>query len=479
MEIIRKDTADLQATLVVKIEETDYSEQVNAELKKIRKTAKIKGFRPGQIPLPMVKRMYGNEVISQEVSKYLDEKIKKYLEDNKIDIVGELLPSKVEETKFDIANDKDFQFAFDIGYFSDIEIKLDELKVVEYKIKVEDKTIDEEVKKLLEQNGNFIDIEKVEEKSNIRATIVELDEDKKAKKDGIHVKDGLVLIDILDAKTKEIFIGAEKDAKFIIDLKKTFKNEADLAGLLKIEKEKLSEINDNFEFTINNIQNHAPAEMNQEFFDKIFGKDKVKSEEEFRNKITEAIEAQYKAESKVRFRVDFRNALKESLEIPLPEEFIVQWQMNRRKDETEEAIRKDIDSFKDAIKWDKIITLLSKEHNLEIEQKDLIDSTKANLVNQIAQMGLSVDMFTEEQLDQFANQELEKLNENDKYYLIFSTMERKVLDGLYEKVQKEEKEITFDALKAIYDEENKKIAESKTVEEKTNDKKEEKAEEGK
>ena len=485
MEIIRKDTADLQATLIAKIEEADYSDRVNAELKKIKKTANLKGFRPGQVPLPMVKRMYGNEVISQEVSKYLDEEIKKYLEENKINIVGELLPSKDEETKFDIKKDKDFQFAFDIGYFPEIDIKLDELKIVEYKISVEDKTIDEEVKKLLKQNGNFIDVEKVEEISNIRAKIIELDENKKAKKDGINVEDGLILIDTLDAKTKKKIIGAEKDAKFVIDVKKTFKNEADLAGLLKIEKEKLTEINNNFEFTINSIQNHEPAEMNQEFFDKIFGKDKVKSEEEFRSKITEAIQEQYKAESKVRFRVDFRNALKDAIEMPLPNEFIIQWQMNRRKDETEEAIRKDINSFKDAIKWDKIITLLSKEHKLEIEQKDLIDSTKANLVNQIAQMGLSVDMFTEEQLDQFANQELEKLNENDRYYLIFSTMERKVLDGLYEKVEKEEKEITFDELKAIYDEENKKIAEDKkedTTEEKkkiAEDKKEDTTEENK
>ncbi|MEA3450397.1 MAG: hypothetical protein U9Q83_00675, partial [Bacteroidota bacterium] len=280
------------------------------------------------------------------------------------------------------------------------------------------------------------------------------------------------LIDILDEKTKKEIIGAEKEAIFVFDVKNTFKNDADLAGLLNIEKENLSEINDNFEFTIISIQNSAPAELNQEFFDKVFGEDKIKSEEEFRNKILEAVEEQYKAEAKVRFRFDFRNALKDSLEMPLPEEFIIQWQMNRRKKETEESIRKDIDAFKDAIKWDKIITILAKEHNLEIEQKDILDSTKANLVNQIAQMGLSVDMFTEEQLDKFANQELEKLNENDKYHLIFTTMERKVLDGLYEKVEKDQKEISFDELKAIYDEENKKIAEGKVEENKEENKEE-------
>lgn len=460
MEIIKKDTGELQATLIAKIQETDYAERVEQELKKVRKTANIKGFRPGQVPLPMVKKMFGNDIISQEVSKYLDEELKKYFDENKLEIIGDVLPSKTEETKFDVVNDKDFQFAFDLGFFPEVKVSVDDLKVTEYNISVAEKQIDEEVKKLLDQNGEFTDIEEVDSESNIRATIIELNKDKTVKEDGINVEEGLVLIKYLDEKISTKFIGAKKGAKIIVDVKKAFKSEADLAGLLKIEKEKLADINNNFEFTITQIQDFKKGEINQEFFDKLFGKDEVKSEEEMRNKIRTIIEEQYKAESKVRFRYDFRDTLKQSVEMALPDDFIVLWQLDRRKNETEETIRKDLDSLKDAIKWDKIISVLAKEHNLEITEKDLLDSSKANIINQIAQMGLSTSMFTEEQLNHFAQQELEKLNDNDRYYLIFSTMERKVLDGLYEKVQKEEKQITFDELKAIYDEENKKIAES-------------------
>ncbi len=469
MEIIKKDTGDLQATLIAKIQESDYAERVEKELKKVKKTTNLKGFRPGQVPLPMIKKMFGKEIISQEVSKFLDEEMKKYFEKNNINILGDLLPSKDEETKFDVDKDKDFQFAFDLGFFPEVEINLEELKIPEYKISVQDKQIDEEVEKLLQQNGNFIDVEEVEEKSNIRATVIELNDDNTPKENGIKIDNGLVLIEYLDDDTRKKFIGAKKEAKFIVDVKKAFKSEADLSGLLKIEKEKLPEINTNFEFTITQIQNYIPAEKNQELFDKLFGKDKVKSEEEMRDKIRELIEEQYNAESKVRFRYDLRNILKEKVEMPLPDDFIIKWQMDRRKNESEDAIKKDLESLKEAIKWDRIISILAKEHNLEITEKDLIDSSKANIINQVTQMGLSTSMFTEEQLDQFAAQELEKLNDTDRYYLIFSTMERKVLDGLYEKVQKEEKEITFDELKAIYDEENKKIAENTSKDKESKD----------
>lgn len=467
MEITTNNTNELEATLIVKIEEKDYTEVFEAELKKMRKSANVKGFRPGKVPMGMIKKMYGNEVKAQEVHKLLDEEIKKYLKENKIEIIGDLLPSKTEETKFDIENSTDFQFAFDYGFFPQTEIKLDGLTVPNYTITVEEKTIDDEMKNILDKNGNFIEKEEVDEKSQIRANFTELGDDKKAKEDGISVQDGLVLIDLLDDETKKQLLGAKIDSEFIINVKKSFTNETDLAGLLKIEKEKIAEINDNFEIVITKIEEYKRGELNQDLFDKVFGKDEVKNEEEMRAKIKELIEKQYASESTVRFRYDFRNELKESIDLPLPEEFIIRWQLSRRDDATEESLRKDMKSLKDAIKWDRILALLSDEHNIKVEQSDLLDASKAQIINQLGQMGMSVDMFSDEQMTQFAEQELEKMNENDRYYLVFATMERKVLDGLNDKVNKDEKEITFDELKKIYEDENDKIAkqnEAKKVE---------------
>ncbi len=482
MEVIKKDTGDLQATLLVKIQENDYAERVDKELKKARKTANMKGFRPGHVPMNIIKNMFGKEIVAQEVSKMLDEELKKYFEENKIDYIGDLLSSKDEETKFDVEKDKDFQFAFDFGYYPQIEIKLDELTIPEYKITIEDKTIDEEIKNLQKKYGNFVEAEQASEESNIRANFVELNDDQTPKENGIKVEDGLILIKYLTEDAQKQLIGAKKDDKIILDLKKSFKSQTDLAALLKIDKEKLDEINDKFELTITKIEDYKEGELNQEFFDKLFGKDQVKNEEELRQKVKEIIEEQYKAETKIRFRYDLRNALKEAVEMPLPDDFIVRWQMERRKDAKEEDIRKDIESLKEAIKWDRIVSLLAKEHNLEIDNKDLLEASKANIINQLAQMGLSTSMFSDEQLDQFASQELDRMSDQDRYYMIFATMETKVLDGLHDKVKTEEKEITYDELKKIYEEENKKIAETKPADkteekETTEEKKDENTEE--
>ncbi|MBN2663502.1 MAG: hypothetical protein JXR68_07610, partial [Bacteroidales bacterium] len=394
--------------------------------------------------------------------------IKEFFKNENIEFIGDLLPI-ADQTKFDVENDTNFQFAFEYGFFPETKIDVAELVVPVYKIKIEDKQIEDEIINLQKKYGDFAEAETTEEKSRFRADFVELNDDNTPKENGVKTEDGLVAIEFVEKTLAKELIGIKKDDKINLDVKKAFTNDTDLAALLKIEKNQLPNVNNKFELTIKTIENYKEGELNQDFFDKLFGKDKVKSEDEMKEKIKEVLSQQYKSEAKIRFRYDLKNALDEKVQMPLPDEFIVKWQMDRRKDETEEAIRKELDSLKKAIIWDRILNLLSKEHNLEIEQKDILDSSKANIINSIAQMGLSTDMFSDEQLDQFANQELERMSENDRYSLIFSTVERKVLNGLYEKVVHEEKEITFDQLKAIYEEENKKIAEN-NKEEKTENK---------
>jgi len=449
MEITKNITGELEATLIVKIEEQDYREKVDKELQNIRKKANIKGFRQGKTPLGIIEKMFGRDVKAQEVTRYLDEEVKKYFDENKVDIIGELLPSEKEETKFDIEKDKDFQFAFDFGFYPETKIELGELSVSEYKILVEENFIDEEIKTLQEKHGDFKEVELIVEKSQFRADFTE------QKEDGLKIEDGLVLVSYLDEETKKQVLNAKVGTKFTIDVKKAFANETDLAALLKIEKDKLDTVSNIFEIEIKKIENYEKGELNQDFFDKLFGKDEVKSLEEMRSKLREIIEKQYDGESQMRFRIDFREALKNSVNINLPDEFLVKWQKNRRKTEDVEKIRKELTDTKTHIKWDRILSILSDEHNIKVEQEDLLESVKGNIINSIAQMGLSVSMFSDEQLDHFAEQELEKMKENDRYYLVFSTLERKVLDGLKDKVIKVQSEITFDELKSLYEKENK------------------------
>jgi len=472
MEFIKNSTAELEATLTVKVEESDYKEVVDKELKKIRKSANIKGYRPGHVPPQVIKKMFGRDTIAQEVSKMLDEKIKEHFKEEKIEVIGDILPV-YSETKFDVEKDTNFQFVFEYGFFPETKINVEEISVPVYNIKIEEKQVQDEMKNLQKKYGDFVEAETTEEKSRFRADFVELNDDNTPKENGVKTEEGLVAIEFVEEKSAKKLIGIKKDDKIILDVKKAFTNDTDLAALLKIEKEDLENINNNFELSIKKIENYKEGELNQDFYDKLFGKDTVKTEDEMKEKVKEIITQQYKSETKIRFRYDMRTILDEMIEMPLPEEFVVKWQMDRRKDATEQDIRKELDGLKKAIKWDRILNIISLEHNLQIEQKDLLESSKANIINSLSQMGMSTDMFSEEQLDQFANQELERMEENDRYSLIFTTVERKVLDGLFEKVKHEEKEITFDEMKKIYEEENKKIAESNKEEKIEDDEKEE------
>ncbi len=472
MEFIKNDKGELEATLIVKVQEDDYKDAVKKELKKLGKKANIKGFRPGHIPPQVLQRLYGNEVLTQEVSKMVDKELKDYLKKENIEIIGDLVHNS-NETQFDVDKNKDFKFGFDIGIFPKININLDSIKVPEYNIIVEDKTIDEEIEKLKKQHGNFIEADTIDEKSRFRADFIELDENDKPKDDGVNTENALVVVDVItDKETQKKLIGGKKDDKFIVDVKKAFSNETDLAALLNVKKENLPQINNKFQIQIKTIENHKETELNQAFFDKLFGKDQIKSAEEMREKIKDIIKKQYESESKARFRYDLRDELENNVEMPLPDEFIVKWQLDRRKDAKEDEIRNELDTLKRAIKWDKVLNILSKKHNLEIDEKDLLESSKANIVNSLAQMGMSTQMFSDEQLEQFAKQELEKMNENDRYSLIFATVEKKVLNGLYDKVEKEQKDITFDQLKKMYEKDNQKYKKQNNIKDNNKENKE-------
>lgn len=457
MEITKNNITEQEAILVIKFEENDYKETVKNELKKIRKTANLKGYRRGNVPIEVIKKMHGNSIITQEVIKILDDKIKEYLEKEDINHLGELLPID-EQTKFEVGKSTDFQFAFKLAILPKIELSIEDLTIPEYIIKIEEKTIDNEITQLKKQHGTFVDSDKVSEDTQIRADLVELNENNTPKENGIISKDNLVVLDYIDEQTKNQLIDSKLEDKHTIDVKKAFKNETDLAALLKIKKEQLPEISPNFDLTIKKIEQRKDAELNQTLYDRLFGENKVKTEEEFKQKITENIKKRYEEETAIRFRFDLRYTLEKEIDLPLPEDFIVSWQLKNRKNTTEEQIRSELEDIKKIIKWDYILKHFSKKYDLQITQQDLINATKGNIIQSLLQMGLSTNMFTEEQLNQFAIQELEKLDESKKYSLTFTALEHKTLDGLHNKVKTEQKEITIEELNNIYEKENKQIA---------------------
>lgn len=450
MEITRKDKGNLQATLVVKIQENDYLEAVNEELKKLRKQTNIKGFRPGHVPMNVVQRMFGDKVKVEEVNKVIDKQIKEYLKENKLDLIGELLPTD-EESKIDFEKDKDFEFSFDAGFYPEINIDIESLDVKKYIITATDELIEKEIDNIKRKHGEMVEKEEVEDQEGVSIYI----DAKEKKEDGIKITDSMILVSTLSDEAKEKIIGAKVNDKLELNLKKAISNQADLSALLKVEKDKLQEISDNFEIEIKKIDKFEPAKFDEEIIEKEFG-EKL-TVEQAKEKIKEKLQKELEEEAKLMFKLDLQDKIvEEAMKSEMPEEFIIRWQKNIYKDKTEEEIKKGLESLIKSLLYVKILTNYSENKKINVEREDLVEESKINIINSLNQYGLPTSYFTEEQLNEFANQEIEKMDSNSINSLFFTAMENKTANHIYT-TKEEAEQITFDDYKKIVEDRNKKI----------------------
>ena len=254
-----------------------------------------------------------------------------------------------------------------------------------------------------------------------------------------------------DEKIKKQFINSKKDDIINFDIKKAFTNETDLAAMLNIKKEELADLAPNFQAKITKIEKFVPAEINQELFDKAFGEGKIKSKEEFNNKIKEQLTESYENVSTNRLKSDLKKIIMDSIEMQFPEDFIIRWQLSQNenaKDEkqikTKEQIEKELPSFKDELKWYSIKGKVMTDNEMKITKEDEINANKILTYSQFMNYGIPAANLTDELITNIATENLEKLNENDKYYIREIAMEEKVFDFLIKNISIETKNITFE-----------------------------------
>ncbi len=306
---IKKDSIDeLNAVLTIKIEQPDYEERVNNILKDYRRKAKFDGFRPGKVPQGLVNKMYRKPVLAEEINKVLSESLSKYLIDEKLNILGEPLPNEAKPVNINWDTDTEFEFTFDIGLAPDIEISISEKdKIPFYNIKVDDEELNKQVDRIATRYGTYAEAGEVTENELLKASLVELDSAGNRVDNGVNVEEGTISLEFVkDDKIRKKFKGLKAGDKLVIDVKKAFENETDLAALLKIDKEKLKTINPDFEVTLKSVSHFEKAAINQELFDKAYGKDTVKSEEEFRHKVEEELKSAFERNSGYKFNLDAR-----------------------------------------------------------------------------------------------------------------------------------------------------------------------------
>lgn len=449
MNITRENIDDLNAVLTVKIEKPDYEEKVETVLKDYRKKANIKGFRPGMVPIGLIKKIYGRAVRIDEINKAVTENIQKYIVDEKLEILGDPLPKTDEQNLIDFDTQDDFAFSFELGLAPSIEIKLSKKnKVNQYQIIIDEKMKKDYLENYTRRYGELKKAETIEDKDVVKGNIAAIDESGNVIADGPSAEDTSLAVDIIkDDEIKKLFIGKTLNETIDFNLRKAFPNDSEIGGLLRIKKEDAEGVNGIFRFTVNDISRFYPAEVNTELFDKIYGEGVVTTEEEFLKKIEDEITANLTKESDYKIMIDVKELTLDKTDIQLPEEFLKKWLLRTNEKTTEELIEKEFDSFRKDLKWQLIKNKVARENEIKITEEELLKQAADITRYQFQQYGLFY--ATDEQINNYAKETLKR--EEDAKRIADKVLEDKVMLKLKDLVKLEEKSVSVEEFNKLFE----------------------------
>jgi len=444
MNINRNEIDELNSVLTIVIEKSDYEERVENILRDYRRKAKIDGFRPGKVPFGLISKMYRKPVLVEEVNRILNEVLTKYIVDEKLNILGEPLPNETSQQKIDWDTDASFEFVVDVALAPDFDVQVTSKdKFTYYEIKIDNKIRNEYIERYASRLGSLKDVAASDENSVIKADLFQVDEGGNVIEEGISVEDGSISIqNIKDEKIKQKFIGLQKENELMINLKRAFPNHVDIAGLLKIKKEEVDLINGEFKIVVKSISSFEKAEINQEFYDKLFGKDVVKTEAEFNAKMDDIIKSELGRDSEYKFRLDIREYFISRFKKSLPEDFLKRWLLEVNKEKlTKEQIEKDFGHFVEDLKWQLIKDKIGKNNDLKVTEEELLEYAKSFARLQFSQY-YGISDFPDEHLTNYAQGLLKKDEERKK--LAERKFEEKIIEFIRMTAKLDRKEISYE-----------------------------------
>ncbi len=443
MKISFENPDKVNGLLTLTVEEADYKENVEKTLKSYRKKANIPGFRPGMAPMGMIKRQFGASVKVEEINKVLGEQMYKYVQDNNIQMLGEPMPSE-KQTPVDVEGEAPYTFMFDIAVAPEFNAELtDKDEIDYYTIDVDDKTIDQQVDMYASRAGHYDKVEEYQPKDMLKGDIRELDEQGNTKEGGITVEGAVMLPEYIKVEDqKKLFDGAKLGDIITFNPKKAYpESDVEISSLLKIQKEDVAGLTADFSYQITEISRYTKAEVNQELFDQVYGKDAVKDEKEFREKIAEALKAQFVTDSDFKFIQDVRKYLVEKVgELTYPDALLKRIMLNNNKDKGQEFVDKNYEMSIKELTWHLIKEQLVKANNIKIEEADIKETAKEAARAQFAQYGMN--NIPEEYIDNYATDMLKKKEYIDSF--VDRSVDRKLTEVLKKVVKLNEKTTTLD-----------------------------------
>ena len=404
MEFTLKNQDATSAILSVNIQEADYSALVEKQLKNFRQKANIPGFRPGMVPMGLIKKQYGTAVKAEEINKLLQTKVFEYIKENKVDMLGEPLPIEAQQATINMVEDKDFTFEFEIALAPKFDAVLDNNdKLAYYRIQPTDEMIEGQVKAFAQRCGEYQQVESFENGDMLKGTLTE------SVDNGVVVRDAVMMPSYMkNDDQKALFAGAKVNDVVTFNPFTAFDgNEAELASLLKVEKSEVAAHNGEFTFTITEITRFVASELNQNVFDSAFGKDVVKTEEEFRAKISEQFEARFEVESDYKLLMDVRAYLMEKIGKLEFNESILRRIMDSNKAEGAEAVsEEDFQKSLTELSWHLVKEQLAKKLEVKIDDNDVLSVAKDATRDQFAQYGMA--NVPEDLLENYAKEMLKQ-----------------------------------------------------------------------
>ena len=397
MNISLQNTDKVSATLTVKLDKSDYQEKVDKALKKLRQNVNMPGFRPGMVPMGLVKKQFGRGVMAEEINKMLQEKVFEYIRENNLKVLGEPLPDEEKQQPVDFDHQEEFEFVFDLALAPEFATELSKDDVVPYyDINVSDEMVDRQVSSYRQRGGKYEKVEEYQDRDMLKGHIAELDADGNVKDGGLQVE----------------------------------------------------EYKGDFSFQINEITRFVEAELTQELFDEVFGKDTVKTEEEFKSKIRETIQTQLVGDSDYKFLVDVRNLLVSKIgKLEFNDALLKKIMLLNNRDKGEEFVTENYDKSIEELTWHLIKEQLVKENEIKVEQNDIVEQAKKTTIAQFAQYGMI--NLPEDMLNNYANEMLKK--QETVQAMVDRAIEAKLAVALKDKVTLEHKGIDMEEFTKMFE----------------------------
>ncbi len=444
MELNFNKIDNLNATLVVTLEQADYAPSVEKELKKQQKQAVIKGFRPGAAPMGMIKSMYAKSILAEEINRLASNGLYDYLKEQSIDIIAQPLPSETIKSDIDIEKGETFIFAFDLGLAPIFDFNISKKDTLDkYVISVDESEVDKEVENLGKRYGKLETVEVSEEKDVIYATATELNESNTSFEGGVNDKEISFTADLItDEAVKKQLTGVQAGTVLNVNIYSLFnENHTVIASTLGIAKEAAADLNPTFKISITEIKRQIPAELNQELFDQVMGEGVVTEIEAFRAKIKENLEAYYKNESDQQVEHMISHLLEEKHEVPLPNEFLKRWLLNTKEEQySAENIDERYENESKVLKEILIREKAATQYELKVEQQDIEDASLGYTLSLFRNYGMQNPDF--EFVKKFSDDSLKKRDYIEQMNDI--AIRRKVYNQVKEIISYNEKPVSIE-----------------------------------